>query len=85
MAKTKGFRCPSCKELKGDYTNNGYFQCRQCNSIWWTTFDRPVAGEKGPGKECSECGNQTLHLVAEMKKVQVFRCSTCAFSILKYT
>jgi len=84
MAKTKGYKCSSCDELKADLTEHGHFKCRECGAIYWTIFDRPVAGGKGQGERCSECGNTTLHLIAKMDEVQVLRCSACAFTLLKH-
>ena len=80
----KGYKCPTCGNQTGIY-ENGHYQCsdRNCSSIWWGPFDQPVAGEKRKGYKCPHCNRQTVHPVANLAKVAVFRCSTCACTLLE--
>lgn len=77
----KGYGCPGCEQQKGKY-ENGHYQCSDCRTIWWTPFDRPSAGEKGKGEKCPHCRKQTVHAVADIADVKVYRCSICATSII---
>jgi DNA-directed RNA polymerase subunit RPC12/RpoP len=77
------YNCSNCKEQKAYLTQHGHFECRGCGAIFWTIFDRPKSGSKGPGKKCSECGSMNLFLVAQMGEVEVLRCSACAFTLLR--
>ena len=80
----KGYKCPSCGGQTGRF-ENGHFQCteKECNSIWWGPFDQPSAGEKRKGFKCPHCLKQTVHPVAELAKIKVWRCSTCASTLLE--
>jgi len=82
----KGFKCPSCGKSSGIY-EKGIYRCGNaaCSSIWWGPFDKPSAGKPRKGYACCQCGSQTLHEVAKIQGVTVWRCSTCAATLLECT
>jgi len=75
----KGYKCPTCEGNIGKY-ENGCYICtdEDCGAIWWGPFDQPSAGEKGKGHKCPHCQRQTVHLVATLNEIKIWRCSTCA-------
>lgn len=82
----KGYKCPNCESHSGKY-DNGHFQCtdKGCATAWWGPFDRPYAGEKRKGFKCFHCGKSTSHPVATISKVGIWRCSTCASTVVGRT
>lgn len=80
----KGYKCPTCNKQICKY-ENGHYQCTDadCSAIWWGPFDKPSAGEKGKGYKCPQCKKQTVHYVASIGNVNVYRCSTCAVTWLE--
>jgi ribosomal protein L37AE/L43A len=82
----KGYRCPTCGKQSGQY-RNGSYQCndKKCSALWWGPFNKPSAGEKRKGFACFQCGRKTVHPVAKLGSVDVYRCSTCGASLLEPT
>lgn len=77
----KGYQCPNCRQHTGRY-EKGAFLCRACESIWWTSFDRPSAGEKRKGYACITCGRCTIHPSGTVGSAELLRCSTCATTVV---
>jgi len=79
----KGSKCPECKKSQSIF-EKGAYHCgnKKCGAIWWSAFDRPSAGEKRKGYECDSCGKQTIHPIGIVVGAKVWRCSTCAFTII---
>jgi len=80
----KGTKCPTCEGQTGVF-ENGRYQCSNslCSTVWWSAFDPPTAGYPRKGYRCNNCANQTVHPVAEISNVNIFRCSTCGSAILE--
>lgn len=80
----KGYKCPTCSKFSGVYAN-GVHRCTNeaCSSIWWGPFDKPSAGEPRKGYRCRQCDRQTVHPVAKMQGITIWRCSTCAATLLE--
>jgi|CXWL01.1.fsa_nt_gi DNA-directed RNA polymerase subunit RPC12/RpoP len=81
---SRGYKCPTCSEMKGAY-ENGHYVCgnKSCGAIWWGTFDKPSAGEPRKGYKCHQCGKQTVHPMGVLNKVALWRCSTCGAAQLE--
>jgi hypothetical protein len=70
--------CINCEEFTAVY-KNGVYQCErsECQSIYWGPFDKPHAGRRRKGETCFHCEGSTLHPVAQISNVEVWRCSVC--------
>lgn len=82
----RGFKCPTCGHLSGNY-EKGAYRCtfKGCASIWWGPFDKPSAGKPRKGYKCHQCKQQTVHPVAEMNDISIWRCSTCGATLLEHS
>jgi len=80
----KGIKCPECGKFNSTY-EKGAYHCgnKQCGAVWWTAFDKPSAGTKRKGYTCESCGKQTVHPIADVAQARIWRCSTCATTIVK--
>ncbi len=79
----KGNKCPECGKNQARY-EKGALHCgnKSCGSVSWTAFDKPSAGEKRKGYECGACGKQTVHPIGVVAQAKIWRCSTCAATIV---
>lgn len=77
----RGYKCPECGKFAGTY-KKGAYHCGSCNSIWWSAFDRPSAGTPRKGYTCPTCGNLTIHPTGTVANAKVWRCSTCAVTMI---
>ena len=79
----KGYKCPECGNSTGKYSKGAYHcSTNTCRAVWWSTFDKPSAGTQRKGYKCKSCGNQTVHPVATVASARIWRCSTCATTIV---
>lgn len=79
----KGYECPECRKFTGRYAKGAY-HCSgaKCGAVWWSAFDRPSAGAKRKGHKCMSCSNHTMHPVATVAAAEIWRCSTCATTVV---
>jgi len=80
---SKGSKCPECNKSTGAYDKGAYHcQNEKCGSIWWTQFDKPSAGAKRKGYTCHICSKMTVHPLGIVSGAKLWRCSTCAVTIV---
>lgn len=80
---SKGSKCPECNKNKAVYERGAnHCQNTHCGTIWWTQFDKPSAGTKRKGYTCQICGKMTVHPLGVVAGAKVWRCSTCATTIV---
>lgn len=80
----KGNKCAACGRSTAVF-DRGAYHCKSCESIWWTSFDKPAAGEKRKGYACISCGKCTIHPLGTVASAKIWRCSTCAMTMVTPT
>jgi hypothetical protein len=70
----KGFKCPSCGELKFQ-TKGAVRICSACGAVGWT--GKPTEPGAGRGKECELCGGNTVRTIYENGAVKITHCYNC--------
>lgn len=79
----RGYTCPECGNYTGRYRQGAYHcSTKACGAVWWTAFDKPSAGTSRKGSRYQTCGNQTMHPVTSVADAFLYRCSTCATTLL---
>ena len=81
----KGSKCSFCGELTFHVDNSESFsECSTCGFVGWRV-GAPVYPGKGKGFRCVNCGKHTLHFLAEVTDVEMFRCSICQYAGVRPT
>ncbi len=78
------YKCPECKKRTAKYDKGAYICTNSsCRTIWWSAFDKPAAGKSRRGFNCGTCGNGTVHPLATLDTINIWRCSKCATTTIK--